>query len=182
MLEKTHENPLDCKEIKPVRLIGNRSWIVIGRTDAEAEAEAPVLWPPDAKNWLIWKAPDAGKDWGQEEKGTTEEEVVGWHHRLSGRGLNDLQEISKDREACVLQSVRSQRAGDDWAAEPSRNSKCPSHGEGPGLGLQSDKLHCWMQSEASLLIYLSSDQSMNIGCLFKLNVLLWKDIKWLFQV
>ena len=73
---------LDCKEIQPVHPKGNQSWIFIERTDVEAET--PILWPPDAKNWLIWKAPDTGKDWGQEEKGMTEDEIVGWHHRLNG--------------------------------------------------------------------------------------------------
>ena len=82
VLEKTLESPLDCKEIQPVNPKGNRSWIVIGRTDAEAEA--PILWPPDVKSWLIGKDPDVGKDWRQEEKGTTEDEMVGWHHRLDG--------------------------------------------------------------------------------------------------
>ena len=83
VLEKTLESPLDCKEIKPVNPKGNQSWKFIGRTDAEAEA--PKLWPPDAKNWLIWKDPDAWKDWRQEEKGMrTEDEMVGWHHRLDG--------------------------------------------------------------------------------------------------
>ena len=83
VLEKTLESPLDCKEIQPVHpKKRNQSWIFIGRTDAEAET--PVLWPPDVKNWLIWKDPDAGKDWGQEEKGTTEDEMVEWHHRLDG--------------------------------------------------------------------------------------------------
>ena len=82
VLEKTLESPLDCKEIQPVHPKGNQSWIFIGRTDAEAEA--PMLWPPDAKNWLIGKDPGAGKDWGQEEKGTTEDEMVGWHHLLNG--------------------------------------------------------------------------------------------------
>ena len=77
-LEKTLESSLDCKEIRPVHPKGNQSWVFIERTDAEAEA--PILWPPDAKNWLIWKDPDAGKDWRQEEKGMTEDEMVGWHH------------------------------------------------------------------------------------------------------
>jgi len=81
-LEKTLERPVDCKETKPVNPKGNQPWIIIGRTDAEAET--PILWPPDAKNWLIAKDPDAGKDWGQEEKGTTEDEIVGWHHWLNG--------------------------------------------------------------------------------------------------
>ena len=76
------ESPLDCKEIQPVYPKGDQSWVFIGRTDVEAET--PILWPPDAKSWLIWKDPDAGKDWGQEEKGMTEGEMVGWHHRLNG--------------------------------------------------------------------------------------------------
>ena len=81
VLEKTLESPLDCK-IKPVNPKGNQSWIFIGRTDAEAET--PILWPPDTKNWLIGKDPDAGKDWRWEEKGTSGDEMVGWHHRLNG--------------------------------------------------------------------------------------------------
>ena len=85
MLEKTLESPLDCKEIQPVHPKGGQSWVFIGRTDAEAET--PILWPPDAKTWLIWKHPDAGKDWGQEEKGMTEDEMVGWHYRLTGHGF-----------------------------------------------------------------------------------------------
>ena len=82
VLEKTLESPLDCKEIQPVNPKGNQSWIVIGSTDDKAEA--PVLWPADAKNWLIGKDPDAGKDWRQEQKGMTEDEMVGWHHWLDG--------------------------------------------------------------------------------------------------
>ena len=82
VLEKTLESPLDCKEIQPVNPKGDQSWVFIGRTDVEAET--PILWPPDAKSWLIGKDSDAGKDWGQEEKGTTEDEMVGWHHRLDG--------------------------------------------------------------------------------------------------
>ena len=82
VLEKTLESPLGCKEIKPVHPKGNQSWIFIGRTDAEAET--PILWPPDVRNWLIGKDPDAGKDWRWEEKGMTEDEMVGWHHQLDG--------------------------------------------------------------------------------------------------
>ena len=78
-------SPLDCKVIQPVHPKGDQSWVFIGRTDAEAET--PALWPPDAKSWLIGKDPDAGKDWGQEEKGTTEDEMAGWHHRLDGPGF-----------------------------------------------------------------------------------------------
>ena len=82
VLEKTLESPVDRKEIQPVHPKGDQSWIFIGRTDAEAES--PKLWLPDVKNWLIWKDPDAGKDWRQEEKGTTEDELVGWPHWLDG--------------------------------------------------------------------------------------------------
>ena len=86
VLEKTIENPLDSKEIQPVHLKGNQSWIFIGRTDIEAET--PILWPPDAKNWLTWKDPNVGKDWRQEEKGMTEDEIVGWHHWLNGHAFD----------------------------------------------------------------------------------------------
>ena len=82
VFKKTLESPLDCKEIKPVNPKGNQSWIFIGRT--AAEAEVPILWPRDTKNWLTWKDPDAGKDWRQEEKGMAEDEMVGWHHLLNG--------------------------------------------------------------------------------------------------
>ena len=82
VLEKTLESPLDYKELKPVYPKGNQFWIFIGGTDAEAET--PIQWPPDAKSWLTGKDPDAGKDGRQEEKGTTEDEMVGWHHQLSG--------------------------------------------------------------------------------------------------
>ena len=85
MLEKTLENPLDCKDINPVHPKGDQSWVFIGRTDVEAET--PVLWPPHVKSWLTGKNPDAGRDWGQEEKGTTEDEMVGWHHQLNGNGF-----------------------------------------------------------------------------------------------
>ena len=85
VLEKTLESPLDCKEIQPVHPKGDQSWVFIGRIDVLAET--PILWPPDVKSWLIGKDPEAGKDWGQEEKGTTEGEMVGWHHWLDGHGF-----------------------------------------------------------------------------------------------
>ena len=84
VLEKIPESPLDCKEIQPVHPKRNQSWMFLGRTDAEAET--PIFWSPDVKSWLIWKDPDAGKDWGQ-EKGTTEDEMVGWHHWLNRHGF-----------------------------------------------------------------------------------------------
>ena len=79
------ESPLDCKEIQPVHPKGDQSWVFIGKT--EVEAEALILWPPDGKSWLIWKDPDAGKDWGQEEKGMKEDESVWWYHQLDGNGF-----------------------------------------------------------------------------------------------
>ena len=85
VLEKTLESPLDWKEIQPVHPKGDQSWVFIGRTDDEAET--PILWSPDTKSWLIWKDPDAGKDWRQKEKGTTEDEMVGWHYQLNGHGI-----------------------------------------------------------------------------------------------
>ena len=97
LLEKTLESPLDCKEIQPDHPEGNQYWIFIARTDEEAETSK--LWPPNVKNWFICKDPEAGKDWRQEEKGTTEDETVGCHHWLNGHELSKLQELAMDREA-----------------------------------------------------------------------------------
>ena len=91
------ESPLDCKEIQPVQPKGNQFWIFIEKTDAEAEV--PIFWPPDAKNRLIWKNPIAGKDWRQEEKGTTEDEMIGWHHRLDGHEFEQALGVVMAREA-----------------------------------------------------------------------------------
>ena len=95
--EKTLESPLDCKEIPSVHPKGDQSWVFIGRTDAGAET--PILWPPGMKSRLIWKDPDAGKDWGQEEKGRTEDEMFGWHHQLNGHECEQTLGMVKDREA-----------------------------------------------------------------------------------
>ena len=110
VLEKTLENPLDCKEIQPVNPKGNQSWIFIGRTDAEAET--PILWPPDAKNWLIGKDPDAGKDWRREEKGTTEVEMVGWHPDSMDMSLSKLRELGIDKGSLVCGSPWGHKESD----------------------------------------------------------------------
>ena len=114
VLEKTLEGPLDCKEIQPVHPRGNQSWIIIGRT--VAEAETPVLWPPYAKNWLLRKDPDAGKVWRQEEKGTTEDKMAGWHHWMNG---HEFVQTLGDNEgqgslACCSPWCHSQAQLNDW--------------------------------------------------------------------
>ena len=108
VLEKTLESPLNCKEIKPVNPKGHQPWIFIGRTDAEA----PILWPPDVKSQLIRKDPDAGKDWRQEEKGMTEDKMVGWHHWLNG---HEFGQALGDGEG--QGNLGSHRVGQDWATE-----------------------------------------------------------------
>ena len=113
VLEKTLESPLNSKEINPVNPKGNQSWLFIGKTDVETET--PILWPLAAKSWLIWKDPDAGKDWSQEEKGMTEDKMVRWHHQFNGHSLSQLWELVMDREA--FGSMVSQRVGHDWATE-----------------------------------------------------------------
>ena len=120
VLEKTLESPLDSKEIKPVHPKRNQSWIFIGRTDAEAET--PILWPPDAKSWLIGKDPDAGEDWGQEEKGPTEDEMVGWHHQGTWVWASSGSWWWIGRPG-VLQSMGLQRAGHNWVTELSKKRK-----------------------------------------------------------
>ena len=111
VLEKTLENPLNCREIHPVHSKGDQSWVFIGRTNTEAEA--PILWQPHAKSWLIGKDPDAGRDWGQEEKGTTEDEMAVWHHWLNGHEF----ELVIDREAwrAVIHGIA--KSWHDWATE-----------------------------------------------------------------
>ena len=109
------ESPLDSKEIKPVNPKGNQPWIFIGRTDAEAEA--PILWPPDAKTWLIGKDPDAGKDRRQEEKGVTEDEMVGWHHRLKEHEFEQTQGDSEGHGSLMCCSSWGRRVGQDLATK-----------------------------------------------------------------
>ena len=114
VLEKTLESHLDCKKIQPVHPKGKQSWILIGRSDVETKT--PILWPPDAKNWLIWKDLDAGRDWRREEKGTTEEEMVGWHHHLTWISVNSGSWWWTGRPD-VLQSMGLQRVRHNWATE-----------------------------------------------------------------
>ena len=113
VLEKTLESPLDCKEIQPVHPKGDQSWVFIGRTDVEAEA--PILWLPDVKNWLIWKDPDAGKDWRQ-EKGTTEDGIVGWHHQLNGHGFGWTPGVGDGQEAwrAAVHGCRKELDATEW--------------------------------------------------------------------
>ena len=113
VLEKTLEKPLDCKEIQLVNPKGNQSWIFIGRTDAEA----PILWPPDTKNWLMGKDPDVGKDWRQEEKGTTEDEMVGWHHWLHAHESEQTLGDKGQGSLVSMQSMGSQIVGHDLTTE-----------------------------------------------------------------
>ena len=126
VLEKTLESLLDCKGTQPVHPKGDQSWVFIGRTDVEAET--PILWPPDAKSWLIEKDPDAGKDWGQEEKGMTEDERVGWHHRRWTWVWVDSGIWWWTGRPGVLWFMGSQRVGDDWATELNWTELAP-HGK-----------------------------------------------------
>ena len=116
VLEETLESPLDCKEIQPVYPKGNQSQVFIGRTDAEAET--PILWPPDEKSWLIWKDPDVGKDWRQEEKEMTEDEMIGSHTDLMDMSLSKLRQLMMDREAWHVEIhgvSKSQTRLSDWS-------------------------------------------------------------------
>ena len=113
VLEKSLECSLDSKKIQPVHPKGNQSWIFIGRTDAEV----PILWPPDAKNWLIGKDSDAGKDCRQEEKGATEDEIVGWHHRLNGYEFEQTPEDREGQRSGILQCMGSLRVGHGLGTE-----------------------------------------------------------------
>ena len=121
VLDNTLESPLDCKEIKPVNPKGNHSWIFIGRTDAEVVT--PILWPPHAKNWLIGKDLDAGKDWKQ-EKGMREDEMVGWHHRLKGHEFEQVLGVGDGQGILVLQSMGLQSVIHGWATELNWHIDC----------------------------------------------------------
>ena len=115
VLEKTLESPLDCKEIQPVHSEGYQPWDFFGRNDAEAET--PVLWPPYVKSWLIGKDSDAGRDWGQEEKGMTEDEMAGWHHWLDGHGFGWTLGVGDGQGGLSCCGSWDCRVGHDWATE-----------------------------------------------------------------
>jgi len=124
VLEKTLESPLDCKEIQPVHSRGDQPWDFFGRNDAKAET--PVLWPPHAKNWLTGKDSDAGRDWGQEEKGTTEDEMAGWHHWLDGHEFEWIPGVVMDREtwgAAIHGVAKSWTRLSDWTEFNSTGKK-----------------------------------------------------------
>ena len=160
VLEKTLESPLDCKEIRPIHPKGDESWVFIGRTDAETL----ILWPLDGKSWLIGKDPDAGKDWGQEEKGTTEDEMVGWHHRLNGHGFMWTPGVSDGQGGLAFcGSWGSQRVRHDWATE--LNDKQWHHSTHPFvcLHLQSGlkPSHCFGHSAFGTCSFHAFRQCLN---------------------
>ena len=121
VLVKTPKSLLVCKEIKPVNPKGNQSWIFIGSTDAKAEA--PILWPPDAKNWLTWKDSDAGQDWRQEEKGTSKDEKIGWHHQFNGHEFEQALVMNREDWCAIVYGVaKSQAWLIDWTELIALNS------------------------------------------------------------
>ena len=176
-LEKTLESLLDCKEIKPVHPKGNQSWIFIGRTDAEAET--PILWPLDTKNWLIVKDSVAGKDWRHEEKGMTEDEMVGWHYNSMDMSLSKPQELVMDRETWCAEIhgiTKSQTRLSNWTELNQMKLRCELHFPGfPNLFfftihcLKSRKqkryvLNSWLQGtyKASIILYHARKQNLKI--------------------
>ena len=177
LLEKTLESPLDCKEIQPVHPKGNQSWIFIGRTNADAEA--PILWPPDAKNWLIRKDSDAEEDWRQEEKGMTEDEMVGWHHRLDGNDFTQAPGVGDGQGSLGCCSPWGHKESDtteqlNWLTEKSK----------PRLPLPKCLLVYFLLYSRSLLlihfkygnVYMIFPKSLTIRspqqpkCLFRIKV------------
>ena len=134
MLENTLENCLDCKDIKPANPKGNELWLFIGRTNAKAEA--PLLWPADAKSWLIGKDPDAGKDWRQEEKGTTEDEMLGWHYPLNGHEFEQALGVG-DGQGSLVCCIPWDRKESDMTEWLSNNKVFLRGGYGGRLASQS---------------------------------------------
>ena len=149
--ERTLESPLGCKEINPVNSKGDQSWIFIGRTDAEAET--PILWPPDAKNWLLGKDPDAGKDWRREEKGMTEDEMVGWHHRLNGHEFEQATGVGDGQGSleCCSPWGRKELDTTEWLNWTEQNS-------------------WWVGLEVPSYISDTEDTKIDTSCLHKLPI------------
>ena len=152
-LDKTLESPLDCKEIQPVHPKGNQPRIFIERTDAEAEA--PILWPPDADSWLIGKDPDTGKDWGQEEKRVTEDEMVGWHHQLNGHESEQTPGDSRGQRsllAAVHGVAKNQTQLSDWTTKRLDEIKDLNYYTEIILLAEENELHflekCWWKRTA----------------------------------
>ena len=156
-LEKALESPLDWKEIQSVHPKGDQSWVFIGRTDVEANT--PVFWPPDAKNSLIWKDPYVGKDWGQEEKGTTEDEMVGWHHQLNGHESGWTPGWWWTLRSRVLQFVGSQRVGHNWATE--LNWTYVTYTE---MTIYFAVRHCKCNRPTCAILGLWLNNTLNISC------------------
>ena len=161
VLKKTLEIPLECKEIKPVNPKGNQSWIFIGRTDAEAET--PILWPPDVKNWLTGEDPDARKDWRQEDKGTTEDEMAGWHHWLDKTCWASSRSWWWTEKPGVLQTMESQNVGGEWATELNQTWYYPFPGnrllDSCDIPKVSTKIDWTYTSSGNLKIKISWNQS-----------------------
>ena len=162
------ESPLDWKEIQPVLTTGNQSWVFIGRT--HVEAEIPVLWPSDGKNWLFWKDPDAGKDWGQ-EKGMTEDEMVGWHHRLDGHGFGWTPGVGDGQGGLVRCSSWGCKESDmtewlNWTELKTSNRELVAD---PRWSLENVKIYQWRQissKQLSLLRAAGQDTQDFYGCCF----------------
>ena len=158
VLDKTLQSSLENKEIKPVHPKGNQPWMFTGRTNAEAEAL--IIWPPDAKSRLIGKDPDAGKDWGQEEKGTPEDEMVGWHHQFNGHEFEQTLGNSEDTgKLGMLQSNRSQRVGHDLAshvnATKDEDNAAKQLVDSPGL-----KIYTWLNLQQCVGCFCATHTSL----------------------
>ena len=168
VLEKTLENPLDCKEIQPVHPKGDQSWRFVGRTDAEAGTQ--ILWPPDVKNWLFWKGLDAGKDWRWEEKGTTEEEMIGWHHWLNGHEFESTPGVGDGQGGLVCCSPWGHKESDttEWLNWTELTEPLARHcviasshwgGRGPWLGY-----HAFSPQELRVQWTYQLTVVLNSGC------------------
>ena len=165
VLEKTLEDPLDCKEIQPLHPKGDQSWMFIGRTDVEAET--PILWPPDIKNWLIWKDAVAGKDWRREKKERTEDVMVGWHHRLNG---HEFEQTLGDNEGqgslacCTFSSVQFSRSvmSDSLQPHELQHARPPCPSPSPGVHSNSHPSSQWCHPaiSSSVAPFSSCPQSL----------------------